>query len=429
MAYGIAAAAARLTRLVKGEASAPDRARLALVLRVENVDTLRAALGPQALEQILDQLTRLLVAETRLMPQARGAGATEVLGLFAISRQQAVPGLLARIHAICARGIALSDLRICPVVNGVIVSDGTGVGDPDALYSYGRTALLGCAPLSVSGQLRFVEMPAPGTDPGPQAEQGLALDRVTLAFQPQICCDTGSVLALRVLARVRMDASDSRDLDEIESRLDDETLGKVAQHVLRQALSCLKSWDRMGGRVPLLSLPLSDRMLADPLLADTVLWELDRQDLLPARLEIEVSEPIGRSGGRVPVTASLQRLAAAGCTLALGEFGTGSAGLADLRRFGITRVRISREFIADCDRRSDQQRMILAILALAEHLRITTLADGVANADENAFLAQIGFGSVQGLAVAPAMPAAEVDDYLLEHGASLPVPFDLRRKA
>lgn len=428
MAYGIGAAAARLARLVKGDGGAPHRTRLALVLRLENVDTLRGGLGPQVMELLLDQLTRRLVAEMRLLPQLRSPGSAEVLGLFAIGRQQAVPGLLARLQAICGRGIELPDLRICPVVNAVIVGDETGAADPAALYAHGRAALQGCDPLSPAGQLRFVEMPVPGAEPAPAAAPALTLDRIGLLFQPQICCDTGAVLGLRVLTRLRMDNAESRDLDEIEPRLDDETLSHVATHVLRQALDCLKGWDRMGARVPRLTLPFSDRMLADPLLADSILWELDRHDLLPGRLEIELCEPIGRSGGRVPVTACLHRLAAAGCALALGDFGTGSAGLGDLRRFGVGRVRIGREFVADCDRRADQQRMILAILALAEHLRLATLADGVATQDENAFLAQIGFAAVQGPAVAPPMPAADVDDFLLEHGRSLPLAFDLRRR-
>lgn len=427
MAYGIAAAAARLTRLVKGEGAAEHRTRLALVLRLENVDTLRSSLGPQVMEQLLDELTRRLVAEMRLLPQMRSPGSAEVLGLFAIGRQQAVPGLLARLQAICSHGVDLPDLRICPVVNAIIVSDDTGVGDPAALYAHGRAALQGCDPLSLSGQLRFVEMPTHSAESS-LAASALALDRISLTYAPQICCDTGTVLGLRVLPRLQIEGAESRELDEIESRLDDETLSHVATHVLRLALDSLKGWDRMGARVPRLSLPLSDRMLADPLLADSILWELDRHDLLPDRLEIEITEPIGRSGGRVPVTACLHRLMAAGCALALGDFGTGTAGLADLRRFGVSRVRIGREFVADCDRRADQQRMILAILALAEHLRLTTLADGVMTADENAFLAQIGFAAVQGPAVAPPMPAAQVDEFLLERGRSLPVAFDLRRR-
>lgn len=43
--------------------------------------------------------------------------------------------------------------------------------------------------------------------------------------------------------------------------------------------------------------------------------------------------------------------------------------------------------------------MILAVVALAEHLRLTTLADGVDTAGERKlFVAQIGFNAVQGRA-------------------------------
>lgn len=426
MAYGIAGAASGLARLVRGQGAAQCRTRLALVLRVENVEMLRASIGPALLEQMLDRLLLRLVAELRLLPQGRSQGCGEILGLFAIGRQQAVPGLLARLQAICAEGIVLPDLRICPVMNAAIVSDETGRQEAAALYAHGRMALQGLSPFSAAGQIRFVET-------GAQAEPGglavSALDRVGVLFQPQLCCDTGQVRALRALPRMRMDDGEGCDLAEVAPRLDDAALGQVVAELLRQAFAGLRGWDRLGRPVPLLSLPLSDRMLGDAAIADTILWELDRNDLAPQRLEIEVSEPIGRGGGRMPVTASLQRLTAAGCSLALGGFGTGSAGLDDLRRFGIGRVRIGREFIAGCDLRADQQRMILAILALAEHLGLATVADGVATQEENAFLAQIGFNAVQGPAVALPLDASAVDDFLLERDHALPAPFELRRKA
>ncbi|QRZ12499.1 EAL domain-containing protein [Paracoccus methylovorus] len=426
MAYGIAAAASRLAKLVRDKGAVQGRVRLALVLRVENVDMLRASIGPTTLEQMLDRLLSRLVSELRLLPQARSRGCGEIRGLFSIGRSQAVPGLLARLQTICSDQIELADLRIRPVVNAVIVSDETGQQDPSTLYAHGRDALRGCGPFSATGQIRFVEI-APLAQP--LVPPALALDRVGLLFQPQLCCDTGQVAALRVLPWIGMDDHDGCDLAELQPRLDDTTLGRIVGNVLRQAFADLRGWDRMGARVPRLSLPLAERVLGDASTVDAVLWELDRHDLSPERLEIEVSEPIGRGGGRIPVTASLQRLIAAGCTVALGEFGAGSAGLDDLRRFGIGRVRIAPEFISGCDHCADQQRMILAILALAEHLRLATLADGVATQDENTFLAQIGVNSVQGPIVAPPLDAAAVDDFLLHHDHFLPAPLDLRRKA
>ena len=77
MAYGIGAAATRLAKLVKGGADEGRNTRLALVLRLENVVQLRASIGQARMDQMLDRLTLRLVSEARLLPQTRGAGATE----------------------------------------------------------------------------------------------------------------------------------------------------------------------------------------------------------------------------------------------------------------------------------------------------------------------------------------------------------------
>lgn len=198
--------------------------------------------------------------------------------------------------------------------------------------------------------------------------------------------------------------------------------------VLRQALAALRGWDRLGRDIPFISVQIPDHDLAEPDMADAIIWELDRLDLAPDRLELEICEPIGSDGGRIPVSANLRRLAGHGCRIALGNFGSGSAGLADLRRFGVSRVRIGREFIAECDRREDQQHMILAVVALAEHLRLTTLADGVDSPGEYGFVGQIGFNAVQGRAVAPLLDAGGTDAFLLEYDQSLPAPFETRRR-
>lgn len=198
--------------------------------------------------------------------------------------------------------------------------------------------------------------------------------------------------------------------------------------MLRQALAALRGWDRLGRDIPFISVQIPDHDLAEPDMADAIIWELDRLDLAPDRLELEICEPIGSDGGRIPVSANLRRLAGHGCRIALGNFGSGSAGLADLRRFGVSRVRIGREFIAECDRREDQQHMILAVVALAEHLRLTTLADGVDSPGEYGFVGQIGFNAVQGRAVAPLLDAGGTDAFLLEYDQSLPAPFETRRR-
>ena len=74
MAYVIGAAASRLARLVKGGAEARGRHRLALVLRLENLENLCSSIGPALFDRMMDKLMLCLVVELRLIPQARTPG-------------------------------------------------------------------------------------------------------------------------------------------------------------------------------------------------------------------------------------------------------------------------------------------------------------------------------------------------------------------
>lgn len=433
MAYGITTAAARLIRFVMGGSVqtgiGPGKPRAVLVLRVENGESLRASLGPAQLDRMMAVIAARLTADLRFQSQGWAPGQVELCGPLADRKLGAIPGHLVSLGMICRTGIDLGELRITPIVNAVIVSDNGGLLDLTALYEHGRKAIAACSPLAEAGQIRFVECSGVPDQPVSQGEPLFAPDQIRCFFQPQICCDTGTLVALRVVPRLEHPDLGMLELEDFQARLDAEALNGAFRNVLRQSLCALRGWDRTGLDVPFLTLPLCDRELADPTLAETILWELDRLDLATARLEIEISEPVGRFGGRGPVASSLRRLSAAGCRIAMGGFGSGSAGLEDLRSFGVSRVRIDRNFVAGCDHRADQQRMILAILALAEHLNLTTLGDGVLTLEEKSFLSQIGFNAVQGKAVTPVLSPAELDDFLQDRAESLPPLFDLKRKA
>lgn len=90
-----------------------------------------------------------------------------------------------------------------------------------------------------------------------------------------------------------------------------------------------------------------------------------------------------------------------------------------LRRFAVSRLKIDRSFVARCDRDPDQQRLIAAILAMAEQCGLETVADGVESGGEHALLAQLGCGQVQGPGVAKPMPLEQSFDWIATHRAGL----------
>ncbi len=427
MANGNCAAASGLTGWVNGGADGRGRTRLVLVLRLENPENLCASLGPALFDQMMDKLTLRLAADLRLIPQTRTPGAAEIRGVLVDPQRACLPDLALRLQQICQTGVDLPDIRVAPVANAVIVSEGRARHELCALYARGAAALGSAGPRDGAGRVLFVEMSGAAQQDASPDPLALA-EYVQLNFQPQLCCDTGRLAALRVAPFIDHPQSGRLELADLQSRFDGSALAGITRAVLRQALAALRGWDRLGRDIPFISVQIPDHDLAEPDMADAIIWELDRLDLAPDRLELEICEPIGSDGGRIPVSANLRRLAGHGCRIALGNFGSGSAGLADLRRFGVSRVRIGREFIAECDRREDQQHMILAVVALAEHLRLTTLADGVDSPGEYGFVGQIGFNAVQGRAVAPLLDAGGTDAFLLEYDQSLPAPFETRRR-
>lgn len=403
--------------------------QLALALRVEEVATLRRSLGPRLLDQLLGHLVARLRAELRLLPFPRPPEGAEICGILSDRRHAAIPALITRLEVICRERVELGGIAIRPIINAVIVCDETGEADHHALVEFGRQMLATCSPLNEHGQIRFVEYASATQKIDQTIDPWFAPDDIELRFQPQLCCETGRVIAMKAVGQLHHQQAGMMALEELLPRLDDQMRADVTATMVKRALAQMPVWEGLGIDLLRVSITLGDSDLGAERLAETILWELDRLDISPSRLEIELRDGIGTHGGMIPVTENLLRFAHAGCVLTLGGFGTANAALENLRRFEIRRVRFGREFTAGCDHRTDQQRMILAVLALAEHLGLETLADGVATTDEHAFLAQIGLAAVQGDAVAPLLTAEGAQQFLMQHRPLQPLLPVVRRQA
>ena len=119
------------------------------------------------------------------------------------------------------------------------------------------------------------------------------------------------------------------------------------------------------------------------------------------------------------IARNVAALAGLGCLIDLDDFGTGRAAMTSIRRFGVHRIKIDRSFVARADRDPAQQRMVAAIVSMAETLGLDTLAEGVETVGEHAILAQIGCRHVQGFAVARPMLLADSHGWLAAHAAKL----------
>ncbi|WP_415234195.1 putative bifunctional diguanylate cyclase/phosphodiesterase [Pseudorhodobacter sp.] len=260
-----------------------------------------------------------------------------------------------------------------------------------------------------------------------RSELELALDEghIRPHFQPQICTDTGAISGFEALARwhhaERGLIPPAEFLPAIEEAGLSERLGEV---ILYHALAALVHWDKAGLHVPNVGVNFSSAELRNPRLAEKLKWELDRFDLTPDRLCVEILETVIAETDNDVIVHNISALAKLGCGIDLDDFGTGHASITNIRRFAVRRIKIDRSFVTKVDEDREQQKLVSGILSLAERMGLETLAEGVETKGEHAMLAQLGCGHVQGFLFGRPMPFDATQSWILEqhaHRSALPM--------
>lgn len=248
-------------------------------------------------------------------------------------------------------------------------------------------------------------------------------------FQPQISTDTGAVSGFEALARMNDPEKGilppAAFLPAMERAGQLEMLSEI---MLSQGLEAIKTWDAAGLNVESIGINYAAQDLSNPKLYDKIAWELDRRDVAPHRLNIEILETVIASGADDMVTRNVTRLAKLGCQIDLDDFGTGHSSISTLRRLPVSRLKIDRSFVARADLDSEQQKMVATILMMAERLGLSALAEGVETVGEHAILAQLGCRYVQGYGIAKPMPLQETVDWVSGYQARLTQTPRINRK-
>lgn len=261
------------------------------------------------------------------------------------------------------------------------------------------------------------------------ATNALENGEITAWFQPQISTDTGEVSGFEALARWNHPEKGvcppSMFLKDIEEAGRLERLGEVMLH---QALNALREWDTAGLRVHTVGVNVTEQDLSNPKFFDKLCWDLDRFDVAPHRLCIEILESVVASSADDMISRNVNRLSELGCQIDLDDFGTGHASISTLRRLPIARLKIDRSFVARADLDSEQQKMVATILLMAERLGLSTLAEGVETVGEHTMIAQLGCRYVQGYGIAKPMPLEKTVEWVRDYHERLAQPLKISSK-
>lgn len=239
-------------------------------------------------------------------------------------------------------------------------------------------------------------------------------------FQPQISTDTGKITGFEALARWDHPQRGLLQPGEFLPAVEEAGLiERLTEVMMYNAFTALKTWDAERVDIPKVGVNFSGTELKNPKLSEKIKWELDRFELRPNRLSIEVLETVVANGADDVITRNIVTLGKMGCQIDLDDFGTGHASITSIARFSVGRIKIDRSFVSRSDRDPEQQKMIAAIITMAERLGVETLAEGIETVGEHVLLAQLGCNHVQGYGIARPMPFSKTLAWIAKHNAKL----------
>jgi diguanylate cyclase (GGDEF)-like protein len=235
----------------------------------------------------------------------------------------------------------------------------------------------------------------------------IANGELRLDYQPIVSFDGWQVTAAEAL--VRWDHPERGVVHPAEFIPLAEESGLIlplGRWVLTEACRQLALW-RAEGRPELrVTVNLSARQFADPGLIDVVAEALARACLPADALWLEITESVLME--EVEATANtLYALKRLGVHLAVDDFGTGYSSLSYLKRFPVDLLKIDRSFIDGLGTDPEDGAIVLAIVSLAQALRLEVVAEGVEHFHQLEALHRLGCDAVQGYLLArPGPPDA-----------------------
>ena len=283
---------------------------------------------------------------------------------------------------------------------GVALSD--GVWDAETLLTHADSAMYRA---KARGKSRFEVYR--GAVAGPARETTLELERqlrsaiehdeLRVHYQPIVSVRNATMLGVEALVRWEHPERGLLGPGEFIPLAEDSGLViPLGTWVLRTACAQLQSWSPVLGDRPFyVTVNVSARQLADPLFPSVVATALSDFSIDPATICLEITESALLRDLEAAEQA-LQELRTIGVRIAVDDFGTGYSSLTHLKLLPIDMLKIDRSFVTELGRNADNTAIVGAVIRLAAALGMTSVAEGVEDAEQAEWLTSLGCELAQG---------------------------------
>ena len=241
--------------------------------------------------------------------------------------------------------------------------------------------------------------------------EALRLKQLDVHYQPFINLLTRKVVGLEALMRWRHPVHGMVPADQFIPVAEETGLiVPMGNFVLHRTLQNMSAWRKAGVPLVPMSLNIAPAQLQRGELQSTIATLLKSHGLRPEMLQLEMTER-AMFDSRAPAGDNRQdtmaRLRDIGVKIAIDDFGTGYSSLSYLKHWRVDSLKIDRSFVRDLVTDSSDLAIVSAIIAIARHLNIQVIAEGIEGYQQAEILRRLGCAVGQGFLFARPMPAEQ----------------------
>lgn len=244
-----------------------------------------------------------------------------------------------------------------------------------------------------------------------EMRNGLVRNEFLLEYQPKLDLHTGLISGLEGLVRWahptrgRVNPAEFIPLAEQTGFMRELTTWVVSDGVRFAAQLARENLDVC------VSVNVSAHDIENPEFARTIRLALEREQLDPARLCLEITES-GVLSETETALRNLGEIDKMGVRLAVDDFGTGYASLKQLQNLPVHELKIDRSFVSGMHENPGNATIVDSTIEMGRKLGMRVVAEGVETVNELRALAKMGCDEVQGFYLSRPLPQNDVVSWI-----------------
>ncbi|TRX02999.1 EAL domain-containing protein [Candidatus Methylobacter oryzae] len=238
-----------------------------------------------------------------------------------------------------------------------------------------------------------------------EKELRLALDenQLSLYYQPQVDYH-GNLIGAEALVRWNHPKKGFIPPDKFIPIAEEcGLIQALGTWVLERSFIHLRQWDKRQVHLPHLAINISPRQFYHPDFMGILGKFVKQYQISPSRIMLEFTEGLLMNDVDAAID-KIKQLKKLGYTFSIDDFGTGYSSLSYLKHLPVDQLKIDKSFVEDITKNEDDAVFVGTIIAIAQHMNLGVVAEGVELKMELDFLKQNGCFCYQGYYFSKPLP-------------------------